>query len=138
MYQDPNYGANFTITIGNMKQMYYARNLLDIYLNLIKPFLDENKEVLGNFSSDFKRFHYFRHPLANPGYGKSFTNLDTAVYSGPHGPPHALGTSDYYLSHFRRISIFPKIHAPIDSVVFDFNYFFCYFQPIFEKLKRNI
>ena len=63
MYQDPNYGANFTITIGNMQQMYYARNLLDIYLNLIKPFLDENKEVLEKFSSDFKRFHYFRHPL---------------------------------------------------------------------------
>ncbi len=29
MYQDPNYGANFTITIGNMKQMNYARYILE-------------------------------------------------------------------------------------------------------------
>jgi len=137
MYQDPSYGANFTLKIENMQDFYYARNLLDIYLNMIKPFLEENKKLLEKFSPDFRRFHFFRRPLADPAYGKAFTNLDTASDSSPHGPIGAVRLNDYYMSHFRRISIFARTEAPIDSIVFDFNYFLCYFQPIFEKFKKQ-
>jgi hypothetical protein len=137
MYQDPIYGANFTLKITNIQDFYYARNLLDIYLNLIKPFLNENKEFLERFSPDFRRFNFFRKPLIDPGYGKAFTNLDTASHSSPHGPPNVVHLDDYYMSHFRSIAQIARTEAPIDSIVFDFNYFFCYFRPIFEKLKRK-
>ena len=120
--------------------MNYAQNLLDIYVNLVKPFLDENAKYLEKISIDFTRFFIFRNPIVQyPEYGKSFTNLDSSHGSQPHFPFGAsVALNDYYMSHFRNVATFSNKNASIDAILFDFNYFFCYFQPIFERLKKNI
>jgi hypothetical protein len=136
MYQSSKYGANFNLVIKDMQDLIYAQNLLDIHNNLIRPFLNENKDKLEIVPDEYKRFYFFRRPLVLPQFGKSLTNLDSASSSDPHGPLNDLiQLDDYYMSHFRSIAMFERIDVSIDSIVFDFNYFFCYFQPILERYR---
>ena len=137
IYQNPNYGANFTLVINSTQDLIYARNLLNIYVNLVQPFLENNKKTLSKLSDDFMRFYFFRSPLVLPEYGKAFTNLDTATDSGPHGPKDVFILEDYYISHFRSIAILERNEALIDTIVFDFNYFFCYVQPIIQRISKT-
>ena len=103
---------------------------------MVKPFFNENKDKLEIVPNEYKRFYFFRRPLVLPQFGKSLTNLDSTSSSDPHRPINDLVLlDDYYMSHFRSIAKFEKIDVSIDSVVFDFNYFFCYFQPIYERFR---
>ena len=141
LHKDPAYNVNFTLVINNKQDSNYAQNLLDIYINLIRPFMQENEKHLDNLSEDFTRFFIFRNPLVtNTGLGKSFTNLDSADASEPHySLPYdsIVFINEYYKSHFRNFYKFARIEASIDTILFDFNYFFCYFQPIFNRFKEN-
>jgi len=139
LYKDSRYGANFVLSINNANEMIYARNILDYYENVVRPFL--NKSSMGVFShipENFKRFYFFKTPLVQPQYGKSLINLDSASYSDPHRPNgKVVELNEYYMSHFRTRAILEMREVPITSVVFDFNYFFCYFQPIFENFVNK-
>jgi hypothetical protein len=137
LYQNTKFGqANFNLIINDMQDLIYAHNLLDIHNNLVKPFLSENKDKLEIVPDEYKRFYFFRNPLVLPQYGKSLTNLDSASSSDPHGPLNDLiQLDDYYMSHFRSTALYERIDVSIDTVIFDFNYFFCYFQPILERYR---
>ena len=137
LYQNTKFGqANFNLVINDMQDLIYAQNLLDIHVNLVKPFLNENKDKLEIVPDEYKRFYFFRRPLVLPQYGKSLTNLDSASSSDPHQPLNGLVLlDDYCMSHFRSTALYESIDVSIDSVVFDFNYFFCYFQPIYERFR---
>ena len=140
MYKNPNYGANFVLTITNKNEMNYAWNLLDIYENVVEPFMNETSG--GGSDSfvpeSFKRFYFFKTPLVQPQYGKSLSNIVSATHTGPHRPNGKIvELNEYYMSHFRTRAIFEKHHVPITSVIFDFNYFYCYFQPIFESFVNK-
>jgi hypothetical protein len=129
--------TNFTLIIKNEHELNYANNILDIHQNLIKPFMEENEKWLKRIPENFKRFFFFKKPLSLPQYGKSLTNLDTATFSDPHKPNGNLfELEEYYMSHFREVTVLERIEVPITSVCFDFNYFYCYFQPIFENFIK--
>ena len=87
LYQNTKFGqANFNLIINDMQDLIYAQNLLDIHNNLIRPFLNENKDKLEIVPDEYKRFYFFRNPLVLPQFGKSLTNLDSASSSDPHQP----------------------------------------------------
>ena len=139
MYNNSKYGANFVLTISNANEINYARNLLEIYKNLIEPFLNKTSgKVYSQVPENFKRFYFFKTPLVQPQYGKSLINIETATHSDPHRPNgKVVELNEYYMSHFRTRAIFERKNVPITSVIFDFNYFYCYFQPIFESLANK-
>jgi len=49
-------GLNFTVLILNTENLEYARYLVKLWLDVIKPFLNANKFVLHNLSETFCRF----------------------------------------------------------------------------------
>ena len=137
MYSSANYGADFVLVINNAHELNYARNMLDVYTNLIKPFLAKNKEAISRVPQDYKRFYFFTQPLVLPQYGKSLTNLESSTFSDPHRPNgKVFELEEHFMSHFRSIAILERKQVSIKSFNVDFNYFFCYFQSLIERFGR--
>ena len=129
-YPNEIFGAKFVFVINNLDELNYARNMLDVHTNLIKPYL---RKAISSVPEEYKRFYFFTKPLVSYRHGKSLTNLDSSTFSDPHRPNGKVyELEDYYMSHFRRIAVLEKIEVSIKSFIVDFNYFFCYFQPMLE------
>ena len=138
-YQSQNYGSDFTLLIRNFDEYKYAINMNFIYKNLIKKFLNENKQKLAKISELFRRFYFFNGEIKPAGYlGKSMGNPDTATFVSPHYSNGKTFTSrENYLSHFRNRHILNRGEVPITNINIDFNYFICYFIPIYENLMKT-
>ena len=135
IYTNPKYGADFVLVINNSIELSYARNILDVHVNLIKPYLKKNEKYLLKISDEFKRFYFFKQPLVRPEYGKSLTNLDSSIFSDPHRPNGKIfELEENYMTHFRSIAILERKEVPISSFNIDLNYFYCYFQLIIETI----
>ena len=138
-YQDQQYSSDFTLLIRNYDEYKYAINMNYIYKNLIKPFLNKNKHNLTQISELFRRFYYINDPLKNPSYaGKSMGNPDKATFVSPHySNGKTFNSQETYLSHFRSRHVFNRAEVPITTINVDFNYFICYFIPIYENLVQK-
>jgi hypothetical protein len=110
-----------------------------IYKNLIKTFINKNKKNLTQISELFRRFYYFNDPLKHPSYaGKSMGNPDKATFVSPHySNGKTFNSNENYLSHFRNRHVLNRGEVPITTLNVDFNYFICYFMPIYENLIKN-
>jgi len=134
-YESNSYDAKFTIVIENELEMKYAKNLLGLYQNLIKPFLIKHSKSLENESERLKRFLFL--DLRNDNelskhHGKSFHNQFTSTFCwNPHytsGPYERLDS--YYVSHFRKFYELGSNKKSIRRFSFDLSYFSCYAKKI--------
>jgi hypothetical protein len=137
-YQSSGYAFDFTFLIRSYDEYKYAFNMHFIYENLMKPFLNENKQNLNKMSELFRRFYYFTEPLKGIGYvGKSMGNPDKATFVEPHfSNGITFRSNENYLSHFRNRPQLNRAEVPITTMHIDFNYFMCYFIPIYESLMQ--
>jgi hypothetical protein len=140
IFQSPGYGSDFTFLIRNKNEYTYAANLNLLYKKLIKPFLDKNNQSLSHVSELFRRFYYFTEPLKGAGYlGKTMGNPDRATFVSPHYSNNYFTTftTENYLSHFRNRISLKRGEVSITNMHIDFNYFLCYFIPIYENIIKN-
>ena len=137
-FQDQGYGSDFSFLISNFDELNYAMNMNQIYKELVKPFLEKNKQNLAQTSELFRRFFYFDEPLKGKSYlGNTMGNPDKATFVSPHFSNGKTFTSrENYLSHFRNRHILNRIEAPITTLNIDLNYFICYFMPIYKSLIK--
>ena len=112
--------------------------MLYLHKNLIKPFLDTNKEKLSQVTDRFSKFFNFRTEVINGFYGKGFNNPDKVTFVDAH-KSNGLNfeLKKKVLSHFRDVMNTKHFgEYPITNIYIDFNYFLCYFMPLFEKLTK--
>jgi hypothetical protein len=130
---------NFTIVINNQNEFVYAKNMLYIYKNFIRPFLIENKEKLEKLTERFTKFYNFKVEVLQSFYGKDFNNPDRVTYMDPHESNGVnFELKDQQLSHFRDIMNTKKSgDYPISNIYLDLNYYLCYFLPIYGKLSQK-
>lgn len=137
-FMDDKYRTEFTFLIESFEDYTYAMNMLFLYRELISPFLRDNEKKLSRISL-FRRFYFFNGSLKPESYlGKSMVNPDRTVYSSPHYPNDNYVDARFnYLSHFRNRHVLSKDEVSIRTLNIDFNYFICYFKPVFEMLYNK-
>lgn len=130
--------AKFTFKISNKDDLLYAKNLVKLSKQYIRPFMQKNREKLSHVSENYRRVF----ALVSEGdnqftSGKSVhtTNhtRNICVHSLCSKRDRLVKQSTGHLSHFRRFFVFRKqILFSIKQLVFDFNYFNCFVKPILE------
>jgi len=58
-------GLNFTILISNSAELDYARYLIGFWTNVIKPFIEANKNVFDNLPPTYSRLFTFTGSVTN-------------------------------------------------------------------------
>lgn len=148
----------FSITIKSHLELRYAINLLQIYKTYLRPYLDQNSALFLNHVQDFDRFFVLIGDVNTFFLGKTVHNTRSTLDMTIHFLQHftysnnsrielsrGIAKRTFFipndlarLSHFRRTLNFQNKEFPIDSFIFDLNYFNCYFKPILNKfLKSN-
>ena len=79
----PKYDANFNVIISNQFEMNYAKNLLNLYKYLIKPYLEKYKNEFAKHSERLSRIFYMTLKEdtdrdVRSFMGKSFVNPNTS------------------------------------------------------------
>ena len=155
----PKYDANFMIIISNQFEMNYARNLLNLYKYLIKPYFEKYKKEFEKHSERLSRLFYMTlkgdtDKDVKTFQGKSFVNPNTSDrMAGPHVPNHYDGylygtekkylydlppyqnkeIATYYIAHFRDVHVMGQTSKLITRFNIDLNYFTCFVKPIIES-----
>ena len=156
--------VNIEITINSESELIYARSLVNAYRSLIMPYLDSNKEFIGE-GLNFDRFFMITSDVnKDADLGKSIHDtresfevnmnfpivfLDQETYGmntrgkyKSRTSPNNLETVPFklgHVSHFRSISAFkqPQKSISVEFFHIDLNYFYCFFMPFVEELKKN-
>lgn len=148
----------FSVTIKSQRELKYAINLLKVYKTYFKPYLDENAALFLNQTKDFDRFFAIVGHINNFALGKTLHNSDVSFDISLHmvenyfdisqNPPQVkydkanwrLNYFPYdlsHLSHFRKVQYFSYKEVPFEFLVFNLNYFNCYFRPILARFLRE-
>jgi hypothetical protein len=142
-YADRSYDASFNIVIDNDEQLKYAKNLLGLYTNLIKPFMRENAEVFRNESERSTRFLYIDllHPENGHYQGKTFSNTKSNDFMvNAHRPMGPLTSMDSFgtftIAHFRDRYRLGNSDKSIKRFNLDLNFFACYVKPMIEGITN--
>lgn len=162
-YNRPRKGINkgphdFSVTIKSQRELRYAINLLQIYKIYLKPYLDQNAALFLNHTQDFDRFFVFVGDINLFANGKTLHNtlstFDMTIHAVEHyidtNPDHTHTPNDFSptmffipnhlarLSHFRKLQYFSYKQVSIKNLMFDLNYFNCYFKPIMDKFLKEL
>ena len=154
-----NVAASFLIS--NTQDLKYARSMLNIYRDVIKPFLDTNKLVFQQNVDNFDRLYSFGFPL-DPNPGKSIHETRSTFSFSHHFPglgvkldgekaslyhiappatrvPIRLGRMAHFRSRVFRENLLVFSHfyqrRPIRELQLDLNYLNCYFLPILDRIR---
>ena len=133
---------HFKFSIRSIVELEYAYKLYNLYINQVKPYFDRYKLLIDTYCIDFDRvFVQMEHQdeiklgktLHNSRYSDSLTlhaPLDKQMFRVPLRYGH--------VGHFRQQFQYRKnpMTLPIILIHFDFNYFHCYFRPIFKMLAK--
>ena len=154
--------SNYTFTISNLYEFMYAKGLFQTYKSLIRPYLDQNKDLFSRHVDAFNRLFYITGEITDFSYGKSVHNtsstFDITIHhankyvdensfslskdkyylarsmAAYHSVPYDLG----HLSHFRAYFHWDFIPMSVLFLNIELNYFNCYFRPIVNRLaSRN-
>ena len=156
------YRIAYLFTISNQHEFEYARNLLALYVQEIRPYLTTSATNFARYVKDFDRFFFIAGKINDFSWGKSVHNTrHTLDFTVHHANKYITGdtklpvevdwnflNAEYakyyrvpyklaYVSHFR--SFFPNSRSkiPVSFLHLDFNYLNCYFVPIVEKISKN-
>jgi hypothetical protein len=140
---DPNLESfHYKFTIRSINELEYAHKIYSLYTNQVKPYMEKYKSMIDALCVDFDRFFVQIENQDDVKMGKSIHNTRYTDALTVHHPldkqlfrvPLRYG----HLSHFRDMYHYQKNprSMPILLVHFDFNYFNCYFRPIFKMLAH--
>lgn len=112
----------------NNDELEHAQNLLDQYLNLVKPKLN----LLKANETRFHRVMFLASPKGNFRVGKSI-HTTRNIYSVAHHHTYENGYTEVkfkhgFTSHFRTNYVFSQSEFSIKSLFFDVNYLFCFLK----------
>jgi len=150
LIEDPNdvseYGARlkFYLTITNKEELEYTKRIYKFHNDIIEPIFKRNKQTLDKVASEIFNRVYILFGNASTGFlwGKTIHNTvstnDFTVHSGGHyiEVPVEYG----HLSHFREnynLHWGESSKYSIYELMFDFNYYNCYFKPIIKEFGFN-
>lgn len=133
---------NVTFQITSKEELIYAKNLLSMHKNVIRPFINKYKNSITKVAQNFGRFYFYNGDLWHKDHhlGKSMHNPDsvTRVHSHTSLDGKSFNLLNEYISHFRNKISLPVKKVSIYNFNFDINYFSCYFVPIFKKISNII
>jgi hypothetical protein len=127
----------FWFAIRNQTELDYAKRIYKFHTELIEPILRKNKQLLDKVAAESFNRVYILFGQNSTGFlwGKTIHNTITTDSMTTHFGGKSVNIPIEYghLSHFREIY---NIHwgiYPIKELMFDFNYYNCYFKPIIKK-----
>jgi hypothetical protein len=137
----------FEIEIKSKNDLEYAIKLNSIHNNIIKPYIQMNKDKLIKYGGTFDRFYKIV-DMPSDVFGKTMHNTKSTFELTLHHPLIYLNPSEFkskytvlyelgYTTHFRNFNnwTFKKIN--IKQIHFDLNYFNCFFKPILNELIND-
>lgn len=140
--RDESRSFNYTFLISNQSDFLYAKNLLKLNKNFVKPFLKANNNTFSRISENYNRFFALISTKDNEfTWGKSvhFTNHTNPLCVHTQcGRRNRIINFNYgHLSHFRKFFKFKNkaIYFSVKQLFFDFNYFSCFVKPVLNKYK---
>jgi len=127
----------FWFAIRNQNELDYAKRIYKFHTELIEPVLRKNKQILDKVAVESFNRVYILFGQNSTGFlwGKTIHNTVTTDSLTTHfgGKSFNIPTEYGHLSHFREIyNIYWGIY-PITELMFDFNYYNCYFKPIIKQ-----
>jgi hypothetical protein len=133
---------HYRFSIRSINELEYAHKLYSLYNNQIKHYVERYKSLIESLCSDFDRFFVQVESQDDVKTGKTVHSTRYTDLLTMHHPvekqlfrvPLRYG----HLAHFRTTYPYqesPK-PVPLSLVHFDFNYFHCYFRPIFKMLSN--
>jgi hypothetical protein len=140
--QNEQMSFNYTFSVTNAEDHLYARNLIKLDRNFVRPFREKNRVRLGQVSENYGRFYALMSVKDNEfTSGKSIHTTNHTRNVCVHslcGMRDRLVTQQLgHLSHFRRFFKFRKfILFNIRQIVFDLNYFNCFVRPTLNRLDN--
>jgi len=136
----------YVFEIKNESDFNYAYNLYNINRFYLKPFLNRSEWILNKTCDRYKRF-FILYDYTQSIMGKSIHNTQTTFTATLHEPYATefirIPFSQGYMAHFRANYHFKKeknqktSSVPIKNLIFDLNYFQCYFKPIVRYFKYD-
>ena len=140
---DSHYANNYTFFIYNQKEITHATALINLYIDVVKPFLEKNKERLDHLPSNANRYFFI---TGNKWVlGKTIHDTSEAITVGHHWADDRFRKYEYFnirtslghLSHFRT-RFYHLDPIPLSHLHFDFNYFSCYVEQLLRGYEQEI
>lgn len=135
------YAFVVSFSIKSKKELIYAKNLVYVFNDIIKPFLRKNKQAIEKISNTFTSFIYFNGDLwqGDNHVGKSMHNPDSTTRIHTHWSldGNVFYMDDEFISHFKTRPDFNRLTVSVYNLNLDLNYFSCYFLPLFEKISKK-
>jgi hypothetical protein len=129
-FKEKTYLKQFDLLINSTRDRFYAKNLIQIYDSILKPYINQNAQFISKLKT-FDRFVYAIEPYNEMRYGKAFRIPIPGKFTNAHLSPKQKVVplnDNYVLSHFREPKNSSKIVFPITKIVFDLTYFKCFFN----------
>jgi hypothetical protein len=133
---------HYKFTIRSINELEYAHKLYNLYVNQVKPYVEKYKSTIDALCADFDRFFVHIESQDDVKMGKS---VHSTRYTDALTVHHPLEKQLFrvplryaHLSHFRDVYQLQRNPPPMSILLvhFDFNYFNCYFRPIFKMLAN--
>jgi len=137
------YGAKlkFWFSIRNKDELDYAKRIYKFHTELMEPILRKNKQILDKVAAESFNRVYILFGQNSTGflYGKTIHNTITTDILNTHfgGPTFDIPVEYGHLSHFREIYHINWGVYPITELMFDFNYYNCYFKPVIKQFGSD-
>ncbi len=137
-----NQKLKFWFSIRNKSELDYAKRIYKFHTDLIEPILKTNKQLLDQVAAEpFNRVYIlFGKSSTDFLWGKTIHNTittnDFTVHIG--GQAITVPVEYGHLSHFRQVYNLHWGIFPITDLMFDFNYYNCYFKPIIKEFGYNL
>ena len=133
------------LTIADKEEYDYSMGLVNIVNLVIKPFLEEKKEIIHKYADRFARFFIYLNNRDS--LGKTIHSTRSTLDFSVHQPISYLknekieyseiANENGYLSHFRKTFLKNFETMSVNDLHLDLNYFYCYFKPILESSFKN-
>lgn len=136
---------NYSISIEGHDEIKYAKNLLLLYKNIALHSKEFYNKTFIHYSHKFSSFFYLYGRGVTEYCGKTIHNTEKTYDFWVHYPvgskklriPFNDGHSSHFRDEFEINNPFTKFNGsiPIKELVFDFNYFNCFYKPLVKILK---
>jgi hypothetical protein len=164
LHKEKDDNVSFVFTIQSEFDLKYAASLVKIFRVVVKPYINENKDIFEKHIRGYDRFFYVGGQASSFACGKTIhdtrSTFDTTIHyaenildlSNKSAPVIDYDKSKYWLrlnyissqnghsSHFRRSYGYLSEHyrrVPIREFQLDLNYLICYFIPILKRIQDS-
>ena len=140
----------YTFEIRNTKaEVNYVRNLVKLHNEIVKPFIQENQQLIEQNCDRYDSFYLFAGQVNSQSLGKTIHDTRSSFEATLHHSYKSIyktnqpllasfatvGHEIGHLSHFRNALNIRSITIPIRQLHLDLNYLICFFKNILNSYK---